>query len=252
MRSLPPLPRRLWAGLLLALLVSGSAHGQAQVQPQAPALPLRMLAFPSPGLFDVAADGTIGGPGGALLNKISQASGMSFQTQAMPVPRALATGLNQTETCLVGLMRTPDREGLFQWVGPLSSGALVVYGHPDEERPPRTLAELRGRTVVAIRESGPAMLLRELGVATQEVSGTVPALRMLQARRVEFWFSHAFIAEAAAAAEGGTAIKAWFSTPKVEGYLACHPHIAPDLIERLQHAVQKLRRQGDLAEFGLR
>lgn len=235
----------MWA---LALLLAGLA--QAQGTPAAPSL--RMLVFPSPGLFDVAADGSIGGPGGALINKISQASGLAFQTDVLPVARVLATVAQLPDACLVGVMRTPEREAHFQWVAQLSSGALVVYGRTDENKPPRTLADLKGRAVVAIRESGPALQLRELGVAPQEVSGTVPALRMLQARRVDFWFAQAFVAESAAAAEGGPPIKAWLSLPKVDGYLACHPQLPPPMVSRLQQAVLKLRRQGDLAEFGVR
>jgi polar amino acid transport system substrate-binding protein len=218
----------------------------------AAALGLNLVVFPNPGLFEVEADQSIGGRGAALLHKLAAASGLTLNLQAMPIPRALSTGAATPGNCLVGMARTPEREAQFQWAGPLASGALTVYARGDETRPLQQPADLRGLGVVVQRDSAPAAWLRQQGITPQEVSQPVTALRMLQAGRIDFWLANELSAAPAIAAEGGIAVKAHLVVMRIDAYIACHPGTPPELTARLHQALQKLRRQGDLAEFGLR
>lgn len=227
--------------LSLALLC-GAARAQ----------PLQLLVFPNPGLFEVAADGTVSGPGAELLLKLGRVSGVALGIQALPIPRALATANSTPGSCAVGLSRTPEREASFQWAGPLASGALVIYARADESLALRSPLDLRGHGVVVQRESAAAAWLREQGIAAQEVNNSVTALRMLQARRVDFWFVNEISAERVIRAEGGTPVKHQLTLGRVDAYVACHPATPPEPVEKLHQAIQKLRRQGELAEFGLR
>ncbi|MCE4553498.1 substrate-binding periplasmic protein [Roseateles cellulosilyticus] len=218
------------------------------------AAPLKLLVFPSPGLFDVGADGSISGPGGALLVKIGKVSQVAFVAESLPAPRAWAAIQAQPQSCIVGVVRTPDREAHFQWVGLVSRADFVVYGREDQPAPPAaaaTLDALRGQPVVAIRDTTNAAQLREHGVVATEVSSALTALRMLQARRVDYWYSHQLVAEPAARASGGPPIKRLFSTARIDGYLACNTEVPVDITERLRQGLLRLRRQGDLAAFGL-
>lgn len=235
------------SGLQRLLLMLALSCGVAWAQP-----PLQMLVFPNPGLFDVAADGTIGGPGAALLAKLGRASGVPLGLQALPIPRALAVGSSTPGSCVVGLSRTPEREAAFQWAGPLASGALVIYVRADETLAVQGPQDLRGHGVVVQRESAPAAWLREQGVAAQEVNNSVTALRMLQARRVDFWLANELAAEPVIRAEGGAPVKGLLTVRRVDAYIACHIATPPEPVEKLHQAIQKLRRQGELAEFGLR
>lgn len=228
--------------LMLLALLCGTARAQ----------PLQLLVFPNPGLFDVAADGTVSGPGAELLAKLGRASGLQLGILAMPIPRALATAGSTPGSCAVGLSRTPEREAAFQWAGPLASGALVVYARADEAQALQGPQDLRGHSVVVQRESAPAAWLREQGIAAQEANNSVTALRMLQARRVDFWFANELAAEPVIRAEGGAPVKSLLTLRRVEAYIACHAATPPQAVDKLHQAIQKLRRQGELAEFGLR
>lgn len=213
---------------------------------------LQLLVFPNPGLFDVSADGTVGGPGAALLARLARAAGLQLPVQAMPIPRALALGASTPGSCLVGLSRTPEREAGFQWAGPLASGALAIYSRADEAAALQGPADLRGKGVVVQRESAGAAWLREQGIAAQEANNTVSALHMLQARRVDFWLANQLAAEPVIRAEGGVPVKPLLTVRRVEAYVACHLATPAEPVERLRQAIQTLRRQGELAEFGLR
>lgn len=214
--------------------------------------PLRLLVFPAPGLFDVQDDGRIGGPGGALLTQIGRTSELPYEARSLPIARAWHEIREQPLTCVLGMTRTPDREVHFQWVAPVSRGDFVVYGRADAPALAPDLALLRGRAVVVVRETVTAAQLHEHGVAAQEVSSTLSALRMLQAGRVDYWYSHQLLAEPAARAAGGPPIKPLFSTARIDGYLACNLEVPASMVDKLRQALHRLRRNGDLAEFGLR
>lgn len=227
--------------VLLALL-----FGPAQAQQ------LQLLVFPNPGLFDVAADGTVSGPGAELLAKLGRASGLQLGILAMPIPRALATAGSTPGSCAVGLTRTPEREAAFHWAGPLASGALVVYARANETQALQGPLDLRGHGVVVQRESAAATWLREQGIPAQETNNSVSALRMLQARRVDFWVAHELAAEPVIRAEGGAPVENHLTLRRVDAYVACHLATPLEPVDKLRQAIQKLRRQGELAEFGLR
>lgn len=232
---------------LLAALWAASSIDGAVAAP-----PLRILVYPVPGLFDVADDGSVSGQGGVLLAKLARASELTFETVSLPIARAWSTLLAEPNSCVLGLSRSAEREARFQWVSPVSRADFVVYGRPDSPPVAPELRALRGKAVVVIRETVPAAQLRELDVQAQEVTNTVSALRMLQAGRVDYWYAHQIVAETAAGSAGGTPIKALFSTVRIDGYLACNLEVPAATVERLRQTMQKLRRNGDLADFGLR
>lgn len=232
---------------LPAWALAAFAAGMAQAAP-----PLRLLVFPSPGLFDVQDDGHVGGPGGVLLAKIGRASELPYEAESLPIARAWNEIRAQPLSCVLGMTRTPDREARFQWVAPVSRADFIVYGRADAPALPPDLTVLRGHAVVVLRETVTATQLHEHGVAAQEVSSTLSALRMLQAGRVDYWYSHQLLAEPAARAAGGPPIKPLFSTARIDGYLACNLEVPAPVIDKLRQTLQRLRRNGDLAEFGLR
>ena len=233
--------RRLPVLLALLALLCGAAQAQQ----------LQLLVFPNPGLFDVAADGTVSGSGAELLAKVGRAGSMQLNVQALPIPRALAAGLSTPGNCLVGLSRTPEREASFHWAGPLASGALVIYARADEAQVLQGPLDMRSHGVVVQRESAAAAWLREQGIPAQEANSPLVALRMLQARRVDFWFAHELSADPVIRAEGA-AVKPHLTLRRVDVYVACQIATPPEPLEKLRQAILKLRRQGELVDFGLR
>lgn len=230
---------------LAALLLLTAAPALAQ--------PLQLLAVAHPGIFDAPRSGaTPTGLGMVVLDKLALASGLTLQVRLMPAARALQTADRTPDHCVTGVPRTPEHEPRFAWAGPLASGAVVLYGRADETRQVHGLDDLRhGATVVVLRLSQPAQLLREHGIAAQEVNDTQTGLRMLQAGRVDFWLANDVVAQPAIQRAGGRAPKALQVLGRIDAYLACHPALAPDTLERLQKGLEQLRRQGDLAVLGL-
>lgn len=235
-----PLPPLL--ALLLPLFAVG-AHAQT----------VDMLVFNSPGLFEVSAKGEISGPGAHLVSRIAEVSGVPVRTTVMPVARLMQTLTQQPSHCAVGVPRLPEREPLLAWAGRVSSSAMMLYGRLDETRTVAGIADLRGTLIAAQRESAPASWVREHGLQLQEVRDSATGLRMLQARRVDYWLVNELLARTTfQGLGGGESARALQNFGRIDAELACHRDTPAATLSKLRAAVEQLRRNGELVPFGVR
>ena len=228
--------------LLLPTLAAG-VHAQAQT--------LDILVYANAGVFEAAPGQGPGGPGAAMLARMQTLSGVTLRQQVLPISRALLLVDQRPGNCAVALSRTPERESRYLWAGPWARGAMTVYGRADETRPVEGAQDLRGHSIVVLRDSQPAAWLKEQGLAAEEVKDNSTALRMLQARRVDFWLANDVAGHFVIRAVGGTAPRVLYSGLHIGLYVACHPRSDAAVVRALDLAITQLRRSGELAEFGL-
>lgn len=76
-------------------------------------------------------DGKVTGFGSELLDMVAADADLPLQKQLLPWGRAYEMVARQKNTLIFCLVRTPEREALFQWVGPISSRRIVLYKHRD-------------------------------------------------------------------------------------------------------------------------
>lgn len=227
---------------LLSLTLTAAAHGQT----------LEMLVFNNPGLFDISAQGEISGPGARLLKRIGDISGVELRLREMPVARVVQTVHQQPGSCAAGMARTPEREPLLRWAGPVADSAMAVYGRLDETRTVKRPEDLRGAVIAAQRLSVPAQWLAAHNIQLQEARDAQTALRMLEARRVDYWLVNELLAQHTFRSLGSVPARTLHSFGRIQGYLACHIDTPPATMARLQAALDQLRRTGELAPFGVR
>lgn len=220
--------------------------------PAARATELDILVYANAGVFEASPGQGPGGPGGAMLERMQALSGLTLRQQVLPISRALLLAEQRPGHCVVALARTPERETRYQWAGPWARGAMAIYGRSDETRQVEGPQDLRGRSVVVLRDSAPAAWLKEQGLAAEEVKDNSTALRMLQARRVDYWVANDIAGHFVIRAAGGATPRVMLSFGRIDLYFACHPNSDPAAIGALDIAIAQLRRTGELAEFGLR
>lgn len=230
--------------LLTALLLSFTASAWSQA--------VDLLVYPNGGIFDIDKQGGIGGPGAALVARLQSASDVQLNPQVMPIARALQTIAQLPNTCLVGLPRTPDRELDFRWAGPWASTSIALYGRAGEQRHVDGPQDLRGARIAVLRQSIPAAWLKEQGLTSQQVNDAAAGLRMLQAGRVDYWLGSDMATRLVIKTIPGPAPRVLYRFGRIDLYMACQLSTPAALVERLHIGLQQLRRNGDLAEFGLR
>lgn len=73
-------------------------------------------------------DGSLGGFSTEVINELFLLTNDKAQIQVMPWARAYEVGLNQANTLIYSIARTPSREEKFQWVGALKEERLYFWG----------------------------------------------------------------------------------------------------------------------------
>src|ERR1017187_2909507 len=56
-----------------------------------------------------------------------------------PWPRAYQMALETGDTCFFSTTRTPEREALFTWIGPLVHNDWAIFARADDTRKPKSL-----------------------------------------------------------------------------------------------------------------
>ena len=115
-----------------------------------------------------------GGPAGAdgfsveLLRLMAGEAGLSLDIQVQPWIRAMRSASEANNTVLFSLARLPEREALFQWVGPISERRIVIYRLKRRSdirfSSLEQLNGLHGLRIGAVRESATAKRLLALGL----------------------------------------------------------------------------------------
>jgi polar amino acid transport system substrate-binding protein len=234
-----------WARPLLLLTLALPAQAQT----------LDLLVFPAPGIFEVSSRNEVSGPGAVMLGRLGEVSGLALRLNPVPAARALQMLIHLPGHCAAGVPRLPEHEHQLRWAGLIASGALMLYGRADETRQVGGPQDLRGATIVAQRESFPAAWLHEHGLSVHEVNDTVTGLRMLRAGRVDYWLVNDLAGQRAIQRiqrSEGPPPKPLRNFGQIDVYLACHRDLAPATAERLTAGLEQLRRNGELAAFGLR
>lgn len=231
---------------LTTLALFACLHAAAQ------ASPVEMLVTANPGVFEAHPGGEVTGLGAVVLARLSVLSGIPIKLRALPVARALMTLSLSPASCVVGMPRTPEREAQYRWAGQMASGGLVLYGRADETRDVRSPADLRDAIVAAQRESQPLNWLRQHDLKVYEVNDTLTGLRMLRAGRVDYWLVNDIVGQRAIQQAGDPQPRALRSFGRIDVYLACHLEFPEAMAERLRAGLEQMRRDGELAEFGLR
>lgn len=237
-----PRARRL-ATLLLLVSLSGA-------RAEAPALDI--LVYANAGVFETTSGDRPGGPGGAFLARLETLSGVALRQQMLPISRALLLVEQRPGHCAVAMPRTPEREPRHRWAGPWAQGAMTAYGRGDDPRRISGPQDLAGRSIVVLRDSQPAAWLREQGLPALAVKDNSTALRMLQAGRVDVWLANDVAGHFVIQAVGGTPPRVFYSAGRIALFIACHPGTDPAAVGALDLALARMRRGGELAEFGLR
>lgn len=240
-----PFLATLLSTVLAILLAVRAGTTQAQT--------VDLLVYPVVGVLEVTAQDEAQGPGVLLLERLELHSGLRLQRRAVPPVRALHALVTEPNTCAVGVPRLPERESQLQWIGVVASGALTLYGRPEETRQVRGVDDLRVAVIVARRDSAPAAWGRGHGLQIQEVRDTATGLRMLLSKRVDYWLANDLaVREELVRLAGTQPPRVIQQFGRTDTYLACHRDTPADTLARLHAALEQLRRDGDLTPLGVR
>lgn len=134
--------------------------------------------------------GHISGTGTELVRELMRRAELQFSLTLLPWNRAFRAAQNNRNTCVFLANRTPDREQLFNWVGPLIEGGWAVYKRPDSEIVIQSPKDMKRYNVVG--KSGSASvddIEKAAGIKIMRTGQDETAARMLYYGRADLWVS---------------------------------------------------------------
>ena len=228
------------SALLLALFLLPSAAG---AEPE-----LKLLTEENPPYSFLDEDsGTIKGSAVEIVSALMHDAGVGYSLTLLPWNRAFRETRDAPGTCLFVVNRTPEREPLFEWVGPLINGGWAIYRRPGSDIVINSLADIKGHTIAGKMGSASVDTLEaEAGVTVTRTSKDEMAARMLFHGRADLWVSGVVDAPSAARAIGVPPPELALLWKPADLSLACGIGTDPALIEKLNavnETLDELRKQ---------
>jgi len=228
--------------LLILLSLAGVGHAE-----------LRILWEESPPGEYLDAKGNPAGVTIDLVKDLLQRQGIDATIRILPWKRAYAMGLQESNIALMETTRTPEREELFKWVGPILVVKRIVYRKAGDDVVLRTVEDLKQAPgICVLRGSSNESYLQSLGI-THLYAVTKPrqCLKMLDNDRVELFYTSE-IGMAGLLEKQGIAserYQAVLHLKKEYLYLAFSRDVSQARIQRWQAALEDAKRDGTVARI---
>jgi polar amino acid transport system substrate-binding protein len=221
---------RLLAAALLAFSASGAAALQLVTEDDPPHNMLR--------------NGKVVGISTEKLQEAFRRAGVSQQIELMPWARAYRSALTQSDYCVFSAARTPAREALFKWIGPVGTTEWVLYTRAGWHKPAR-LEDLRGKIIGGYVQDVISLWLSEHGFRVDAATSDAINPRKLQAGHIDYWASTRPRGTALLAQEGlAKEIVPVLTFGHTDLYLACHTSTPDKVVHEVNHALRRMQEDG--------
>lgn len=187
-----------------------------------------------------------------VVQALAERTGDQVHLQQVPLLRALHVATTEPATGVFTVLRTAERNGLYQWVGPLMDVETALYS-VNTQQPVRSLqdASTQGRIAVPrkwlaydyLRKQG---LNNLYGVETPE-----QMMRLARLGRIEFVVADTLSIATLAREEGLAPSQLHYQMPlmKQGTYIAFSPQTDARQVARWQQALDEMNRDGRLEQL---
>lgn len=228
--------KKIWQGLLLCSCVAG-------VSAQAETLEVLTEDYPP---FNM--QGTENKPVGLsteIVEELFKRAGVDYKIKLLPWKRAYEQTLHSTNTALYSTTRTPERETLFKWVGPLVSNNWVFFAKADSAIKVASLEEAKAFSVGGYYGDAAADYLTAQGFSKLQLAPNDRSnAKKLDAGRIQLWATGEYLGPYLAALEKAAVPKAIYTFRETQMSLAFNKSAPDELIKKLNDTLEVMRQEG--------
>ncbi|WP_234260636.1 transporter substrate-binding domain-containing protein [Halomonas sp. MCCC 1A11062] len=189
--------------------------------------------------------GKIIGSSTELLRTALNAAELEADFRLLPWARAYTEAQLRERHCVYSTTRTPERESLFTWIGPLTSSTWTAFALENTHIAADTLTDLSELRVGSFREDAVGQYVASQGIPIVVTSAERENVTRLQAGLIDVWVTGAQAAEYLAA-EADLLLRPLFTFNEVDLYLACHPSVPDQFVSRLQAAIDRIHAEAEV------
>lgn len=200
--------------------------------------------------FDIvdAKNGTFSGVSTDKVLELMRRSGEKYTVAAYPWARSFQMARNDADTCVFSTTRTPEREAMFKWIGPIAKMNLVIFALADDQRKPKTLESLRPYVLGTYRNDAIGEFFALHGFKTDLANRDDDNPKKLIYGRFDFWATEELHGKAILKQQGlGEKIVPLFRFKQDNLYLACNLGLSQSRQNRFDKILKKMERDGTSA-----
>lgn len=176
--------------------------------------------------------------------------------EIIPWSEGYNIALSEHDAVLYSTTRTPEREELFKWVGPIGSYDYMLYAKNGSGIVINSLeAAKKAGSIAVVKDDARHQFLENNGFDNLIVCENYgECLRLLIYGDADMWLGTSVDAERIALEEGydPLSLEAIYPVRTVELYIAFNPAVSDDVIERWQDALDSMKRDGTFDEICLK
>jgi polar amino acid transport system substrate-binding protein len=145
------------------------------------------------------------------------------------------------DACVFSVTRTPEREALFEWVGPMYESDWTLFGQSGRDYKISSLEDARKYRIGAYFGDVRGETLTAQGFDVAIVRERLSNPRKLMLDRIDLWVSSMQVGSMLIADNGWTGkIVPVLTFKRTELYLACNPSVPKLLIEKMNSALRTM------------
>jgi polar amino acid transport system substrate-binding protein len=225
--------------IVAAILALGCAASQAQ---QAQRLYLTTEAAPPHSMVEGK---RVTGISADTVREIMDRAHIGHTIELLPWKRAYTAALERSDTCVFSTTRTPERERLFKWIGPIGEAEWVLMGRADRKLHLESLEDARRYRIGTYNGDARDQYLRARGFDVDPAPNDLINPRKLMANRIDLWAASIRRGSVALARMGyGDKIVPVLVFNRIRVYLACNRAVPDELTVRMGAALESMERDG--------
>lgn len=201
--------------------------------------------------YNYAEGGEVKGLSVEVVRELARELQVPIDIQLLPSMRASVALGSQRRTMMITMLRTPEREARYKWIGPLGEGSIYFYKRRGSPLEINSLEDARKVPLICARHAGLAVSrLRDAGFTNLDTSAFEgkAVYRMLMFGRCDLAVSDSPLGVVRTLKLMGSAPDAVVQTPlkilSLPLFIACSRDIPDAEVARWQAALDALKRSG--------
>ncbi len=193
-------------------------------------------------------DAQTGRPTGIAVDKVVEMlhrANAPFTITSYPWARAYEMALKLDETCVFSTSRTPEREAMFTWIGPLARSDWAIFARASDTRRPETLDEVRPFTIGSYLGAATGEYLKLHGYRVDLSNSEAQNIPKLVNHRIDYWATGELLGKYMIGKAGLTGqIVPLFKFELSELYVACNRGMTAERAGKFNRILKEMDRDG--------
>ncbi|MDT9000258.1 transporter substrate-binding domain-containing protein [Paucibacter sp. APW11] len=235
--------KRLYCSLPLAISAIFAALALPANSRSAERLVLTTEEYPPYNMAD--ARGQVTGISTDIVRALLDGLGYEYEIQLLPWARAIAMARTQVNTCVYSMSRTPEREALYKWVGPLVYNDWTLFARSGASRPAH-LDEAMNMRIGSYQGDAIVAYLQTRGHQVDVAPTDDVNPKKLLAGRIDYWATGRLIGQYRLQQQGLSGVEPVLNFNRTEMYLACNRQLPDEQLRLLNNTLQTMEKKGQI------